>query len=54
MEYKHTNTSSISVVVTEQVYYTEDDNASIKYKELDVKEFTLGSDLRLTISYYFR
>ena len=54
MQYKHTTATSVSGVETEQVYYTKDGSSSAKYKDLDVKEFKLGSDLRLTLSYYFK
>jgi hypothetical protein len=54
MTYKNTKEYSINGVEHSQTYYTTDNNGySAEYDELNYSKFELGSDLRITLNYFF-
>jgi len=54
LQYEHNTTSSVGGVITDQTYYTINQNSIIQYESLEYDEFEIGGDLKFTISYYFR
>ena len=54
LQYEHKTTSSIGGVITDQTYYTINQNSLLQYKSLEYEKFELGADLRFTLAYYFR
>jgi hypothetical protein len=54
LKYKHELTQEIGGVSDNQTYYTTDETGfGTNYSELKYKKFEGGSDLRLTLSYFF-
>ncbi len=54
LQYEHKTKSSVGGVVTDQTYYTINQNSLLQYESLEYEKFELGADLRFSISYYFR
>ncbi len=50
MKYKHV----VSDGETSQTYYTKDENDGVLYDNLKHSKFDFGTDLRITLSYYFK
>ncbi len=54
--FKHVEETSVSGVSSSQTYYTtgnEEGTDYLKYKALNARTFEMGSDVRVTLSYFF-
>jgi hypothetical protein len=53
--YKHRISSEIGTLITDQVYYTvNEDGSGIKYETLSRRDFQLQGNIRITLTYFFK